>query len=30
MNPMFKGVAANDSKDLILFMLENIHKELNT
>ena len=30
MNPLFKGVAANDSKDLILFLLENIHKELNT
>ena len=30
MNPIFKGIAANDSKDLIIFMLENIHKELNT
>ena len=29
MNPLFKGIAANDSKDLILFLLENIHKELN-
>jgi len=29
MNPLFKGVAANDPKDLILFLLENIHKELN-
>ena len=30
MNPLFKGVAANDPKDLILFLLENIHKELNS
>ena len=30
MNPLFKGVAANDSKDLILFILETIHRELNT
>ena len=30
MNPLFEGIAANDSKDLILFMLETIHKELNT
>ena len=29
MNPLFKGIEANDSKDLILFMLENIHNELN-
>jgi len=29
MNPLFKGVAANDPKDLILFLLENMHKELN-
>jgi ubiquitin C-terminal hydrolase len=29
MNPLFKGIAANDSKDLILFLLENIHNELN-
>ena len=29
MNPLFKGVAANDPKDLILFLLETIHKELN-
>jgi len=29
MNPLFKGIAANDSKDLILFILEKIHKELN-
>ena len=30
MNPLFEGYSANDSKDLILFLLENIHKELNT
>ena len=30
MNPLFKGIAANDSKDLILFILETIHRELNT
>ena len=30
MNPLFKGIAANDSKDLIIFMLEKMHKELNT
>ena len=29
MNPLFKGIAANDPKDLILFLLETIHKELN-
>jgi len=29
MNPLFKGVQANDSKDLILFILETIHRELN-
>ena len=29
MNPFFKGIAANDPNDLILFLLENIHKELN-
>ena len=28
-NPIFKGRAANDPKDLILFLLENIHNELN-
>ena len=28
MNPLFKGVAANDPKDLILFMLETMHSEL--
>ena len=30
MNPLFKGIAANDPKDLILFMLETIHNELKT
>ena len=29
MNPLFKGVQANDSKDLIIFLLETMHKELN-
>ena len=29
LNPLFKGVAANDPKDLILFLLETMHKELN-
>ena len=29
MNPLFKGVQANDSKDLILFLYENMHRELN-
>ena len=29
MNPLFAGIQANDSKDLILFLLENIHQELN-
>ena len=29
MNPLFAGVQANDSKDLILFLLEKIHQELN-
>ena len=28
MNPLFKGVAANDPKDLILFILETMHNEL--
>ena len=28
MNPLFQGIAANDSKDLILFILEQIHREL--
>ena len=29
MNPLFKGIAANDPKDLVLFLLEKIHNELN-
>ena len=29
MNPLFRGIAANDPKDLIIFLLETIHKELN-
>jgi len=29
MNPLFQGIAANDSKDLIIFIYENIHNEIN-
>jgi ubiquitin C-terminal hydrolase len=29
MNPLFNGIQANDSKDLIIFLLEKLHKELN-
>jgi ubiquitin C-terminal hydrolase len=29
MNPLFQGIQANDSKDLIIFLLETMHKELN-
>ena len=29
MNPLFIGIEANDPKDLILFILETIHNELN-
>ena len=29
MNPLFKGIGANDPKDLVLFMLNTIHKETN-
>ena len=29
-NPLFAGVQANDSKDLINFLLERLHQELNT
>ena len=29
MNPLFKGIAANDPKDLVLFLLETLHNELN-
>ena len=28
-NPLFAGIAANDSKDLILFIFQELHKELN-
>ena len=28
-NPLFAGIAANDSKDLINFLLERFHQELN-
>ena len=28
-NPLFKGIQANDSKDLITFLLEKLHSELN-
>ena len=30
MNPLFKGVAANDSKDLVNFILQQLHSELNS
>ena len=29
MNSLFKGIAANDSKDLILFLYETMHSEIN-
>ena len=29
-NPLFAGIAANDSKDLINFLLERFHQELNS
>ena len=29
MNPLFKGVAANDPKDLVLFILQTLNDELN-
>ena len=28
-NPLFEGIAANDSKDLINFLIERFHQELN-
>jgi len=28
-NPLFSGIMANDSKDLIMFVLETMHQELN-
>lgn len=30
MNKLFAGIAANDAKDLILFILQTMHIELNT
>ena len=30
MNPLFEGVAANDAKDLVNFILMTLHEELNT
>ena len=29
MNPLFEGIQANDSKDLIIFLMEKMHSELN-
>ena len=29
MNPLFKGIAANDAKDLVNFLLMTLHEELN-
>ena len=29
MNPLFAGIQANDSKDLVLFIMETMHNELN-
>ena len=29
LNPLFAGIAANDSKDLISFLLERFHQEIN-
>ena len=29
MNPLFAGIQANDSKDLVLFLMETMHNELN-
>ena len=29
-NPMLNGIVCNDSKDLIIFLLEKIHQELNS
>ena len=30
MNPLFPGIQANDSKDLVLLLMEAMHNELNT
>ena len=29
LNPLFEGIAANDSKDLIIFIYETMHNEIN-
>ena len=29
LNPLFRGIQANDSKDLIIFIYETLHNELN-
>jgi len=29
LNPLFRGIQANDSKDLIIFIYETLHRELN-
>ena len=29
MDPLFQGIAANDSKDLINFIIQQLHTELN-
>ena len=29
MNPLFQGIAANDSKDLVNFIIQQLHEELN-
>ena len=29
LNPLFQGIAANDSKDLIIFIYETMHNEIN-
>ena len=29
MNPLFQGIAANDSKDLVNFIIMTLHEELN-
>ena len=29
LNPLFRGIAANDPKDLVLFIIQKIHTELN-
>ena len=29
MNPLFEGIAANDAKDLVNFIIMTLHQELN-